>query len=29
MNAHLTETSKHGMFIVNTLLYGCIPGDQF
>ena len=29
MNAHLTEISKHGMFIVSTLLYVSIPGDHF
>ena len=29
MNAHLTETEKHGIFVVSTLLYVSIPGDHF
>ena len=29
MNVHLTEISKHGMFIVQCLLYVSIPGDHF
>ena len=29
MNAHLTETAKHGMFVVSTLLCVSILGDHF